>query len=150
MPVQKNESYTSLKSANANQKWLHFLAAVEKLQKRSEYKSRGLMELCAIANANPAPRYYLSSFHVLEIYNEWKRTGILPVASKMHRKMYLEIFSKYEAFTKDKNISTKKVSYMEAVLAQPASSFFIENVTKFYYRAAEYKRKLNRQRLCHH
>ena len=138
------------KSANAILKWTHFLDAINRLRGIPEYKHYKLEKLCEMANNSGAPRYYVCAKPVLAIYCTWKKTNTLPITSDSLKKMYLEIFEKYENIIQYKKVHGYSVEYMEYVLSQPASSFFIDNAVKFYYRAYTYKRKLNKLKECRH
>ena len=136
------------KTSNAVLKWTHFLSAVDSLKNKDEYRHYKLAALCDIANNNGAPRYYVSARSVLDIYCTWKKTKVLPVMSESLKRMYLEIFDKYEKLIAGKKMHGYTLEYMDMILAQPASSFFIDNTIKFYYRAYTYRRKLIRRRQC--
>lgn len=96
-----------------------------------------IYDICKIACAMPAPQFYVDAKTALRNYCKY-RNGLSCIRSIEKRKMYAEIFSRYENMA-NVIISTgqtlRKTEVMESVLNQPAPSFYydFESATKMYY-----------------
>jgi hypothetical protein len=96
-------------------------------------------DVCQLVANSHAPRFYITTEKALEQYRSYVH-GKSCVCNEEKRKMYAEIFSKFEylmSFTKG---DYTMYDIMEIVLAQPASSFYIKDPVSYYYRAMRWKR----------
>lgn len=90
-----------------------------------------------MAAAQPAPRFYVETHSALLQYKKFKN-GTSNILFPEKRKMYAEIFARYESAMNALNNPTKrfyKHIVMEKVLSQPAPCFYLDESTavkKFY------------------
>jgi hypothetical protein len=99
-------------------------------------------DVCKLVAQSKAPRFYVSLEEALYQYRLYVR-GKSDIRCIERRKMYAEIFSRYEQLM----IASGGVAYqydiMSAVLMQPAPSFYLSDSSaiSFYYKAMKEKRK---------
>lgn len=90
----------------------------------------------------PAPCFYVSAETAFYQYRLYKK-GRSNIKDNERRKMFAEIFVRYENLLKDSAGTMYKYAIMEAVLAQQAPSYYLTDETSifFYYNARRKKRK---------
>ena len=99
-------------------------------------------ELCKLAATQSAPRFYVSAKVALHQYNQYKAgKSILQRVEK--RKMYAEIFSRFEKILQISGSNICKSSIREMVGTQEAPSFYLTptSAVSIYYKAMNKKRK---------
>ena len=102
-------------------------------------------DICKMAAAMPAPRFYTDVPTALRQYNLYLK-GKSCLHSVTKRKMYADIFARYERLVNTLEASGQHVCKhrtMEKVLEQPAPSFYYDDdsAMKIYYYAMSQKRK---------
>lgn len=107
-------------------------------------------DLCKLAASQQAPRFYIDARRALDKYSLYKK-GMCRVRHEERRKMYAEIFARYEAMISripEANQRPYRKPFMEKVLSQPAPSFYFEDdsAVKLYYRYMSDRRRSNRSR----
>lgn len=99
-------------------------------------------ELCKLVAGQPAPRFYVTAKVALYQYNMYKSgRSILRRVEK--RKMYAEIFSRFEKIMQISGGNICKVSAMEMVVKQEAPCFYLtdSSAISIYYKAMNKKRQ---------
>ena len=104
-------------------------------------------DICKRVAENPAPRFYVSVDEALRQYRIFKRTGTLAFPRQSTRRMYAEIFRRYEEALEKYGSCSFKFSIMSQVIQSQAPCFYLEPCTafKFYYRAMYHKRKRSKK-----
>lgn len=106
-----------------------------------------LKDICSVVAASHAPRFYIEEEEALEKYHSYLR-GESAIRKENTRRMYAEIFSRYEHYMKIAHASGqifKKYETMRRVLEQEAPSFYYDSNTalKTYYC---FKNKLRKEK----
>lgn len=97
-------------------------------------------DVCKIVAQKPAPKFYVSLEEALYQYRLYTK-GKSNIRRVERRKMYAEIFYKYEELMRQSQGKAHQYSIMSAVLEQPAASFYLADPVSFYYRALRKKLK---------
>lgn len=136
----------------AAQKEADFLAKVDELQRMAiahdlVYKTT---DICKMAAREPAKRFYIDAKTALEQYCKYRK-GESMIQKNECRKMYAEIFSRFERIMTIKRVSGQKIvmhELMEEVLESEAPCFYYEegSAVKMYYRFMSRKRERDRKR----
>lgn len=104
-----------------------------------------MADICKMAAAMPAPRFYVDAITALRQYNKY-RNGISSIHNDSKRKMYAEIFARYEKqmdLLRSTGQCAPKVDTMDKIVKQEAPSFYYEDGSAVivYYRIMEKKRR---------
>lgn len=136
----KLQSSVSLKgTAILNKKKRDFVEKVDEIQK--QFRIQGLnyklRDICRLAASLPAPQFYVDVETAVKEYNLYEK-GLSCVRNVTKRRMYAEIFARYEKIAgtvADTGQMVNKRSIMAKVLQQPAPSFYYSDNSawKSYY-----------------
>ena len=140
----KNNAYNRKIISYMTQKEKDFLEAYNKCMKNIKRPVvMKVHEICRLVALSPAPRFYVSVEEALRQYRRYKRTGQIDFPRQSTRKMYMEIFRRYEEALEKCGASCFKFSIMNDILESQAPCFYMETSSafKFYYRAMSHKRK---------
>lgn len=104
-------------------------------------------DICKMVAASPAPRFYIEPRKAVEHYKKY-RDGVSKIRHPMKRKMYAEIFARYEAIMSQISKNNRhyfRIIVFEQVLKQPAPCFYLEenSAVKYYYKILYEKRLYN-------
>lgn len=121
-----------------------FLAAYDKVVKTLNPTNIiiNTTEICKIVAHNPAPCFYVSLEQALYQYRLYKQ-GRSNIKWIEKRKMYAEIFTRFEYLMELSGGKAYQYTVMEAVLNQEAPSFYLtdESAVYFYYNAMRKKKQ---------
>lgn len=118
---------------------------------KREFRKQGLnyttTSICKIVADYPAPRFYVDYKNALVQYALYKK-GQSNIHRDSKRRMYAEIFSRYEHLVNVAVSTGQKVvmsEIMTRVLEQEAPSFYYDGDAswKMYYRVMRNRRKYN-------
>ena len=130
----------------SNQKLLDFASKVDEAQKycRQQGLNYNLAAICKVVASQPAPRFYINHFEACKQYRLY-RQGRSNIHTDSRRRMYAEIFSRYEHLDAVARASGQRVimeDLMRRVLEQEAPSFYYEenSALKTYYSVIQRKR----------
>lgn len=89
--------------------------------------------------AMPAPRFYINAETASRQYNRYKR-GVSNIHEVEKRKMYAEVFARYEnkiRLLKESGQRCSKLDIWESILLQEAPSFYYSGMSSVvaYYKA---------------
>jgi hypothetical protein len=103
-------------------------------------------DICKIVAKVSAPCFYVSLETALNQYWLYKR-GKSNIRDEERRKMFAEIFVRYENLMEQSAGSIYQYAAMELVLSQPAPSYYLADgsAVVFYYTARKKKRMKNRK-----
>lgn len=99
-------------------------------------------DICKLAAKTTAPSFYVSLETALHQYRQYK-FGRSNIYDEQRRKMFAEIFVRFENLMKEAAGSMYQYTAMEIVLSQPAPSYYMtdETAVYFYYTARRKRRK---------
>lgn len=100
------------------------------------------VDICRMVANSTAPRFYVSLEQALYQYRLYRK-GKSYIRCEERRKMYAEIFTRYEKLMELSGGSAYQYNIMDIVLSQEAPSFYMSNqyAPLFYYKAMNKKRK---------
>ena len=115
---------------------------------RKQGLSYGTPAICKIVAAGTAPRFYVYTHEAMWQYSQYQK-GLSKIHSDSKRRMYAEIFARYEHLMNIAKASGQrafKTEIMTRVLEQEAPSFYYEPgvAPQMYYR---YIRKRNKKHI---
>lgn len=130
----------------SNKKMNDFIAKVDEVQR--SLNAQGLcytiIDICRMAAAMPAPQFYIEPSKALWMYNLYLK-GKSSIHSVPKRRMYAEIFSRYEHLVNIMRASGQRVckrEVMAKVVNQEAPSFYYgDSAFRMYYYWMSKKRK---------
>lgn len=129
---------------------LDYLDKVDEVQRclREQRLYYKIQDVCHLAANSPAPQFYVDAMTALRQYSFYQQ-GRSSIRSIATRKMYAEIFARYENIVNTLLASGQyvcKKEVMSRVLKQPAPSFYYEDGTalKMYYYILSKKKRLKR------
>lgn len=124
-----------------------FIAKVDEVQRC--LNKQGLFykiaDVCKMAASMSAPRFYIDPITALKQYNKYIH-GNSNIHNDTRRKMYAEVFSRYEkkiGILKATGQIIRKIDAMESILNQQAPSFYYEDdsaLKMYYYGLSKRKR----------
>lgn len=108
-----------------------------------EYKTN---KVCSLVAQRPAPCFYVSIEQALYQYRLYKQ-GISNIRNSVRRRMYAEIFARFENILETTPTHKFQYEIMEMVLKQPAPCFYLDDYSalQFYYNAIKKRRKQRKQ-----
>ena len=123
---------------------MDFLSAFDAVFRKAASNGLALKmtELCRLAANEPSPRFYVSTKTALCRYKRYKE-GRCVIHNTEMRKMYAEIFTRYEKLMEICGGSVFSSVLMERVLQESAPSFYLtpKSAVQFYYTAMAHKRE---------
>lgn len=104
-------------------------------------------DICKVVAKTPAPCFYVSTEQALFQYWLYKN-GKSDIRNEVRRKMYAEIFVRFEDLMKRSGGSMYLYAAMEVILSQTAPCFYLNDSSaiSFYYRAMEKKKEKSKKR----
>lgn len=115
---------------------------------RAQGLNYNITTICRMVAAQPAPRFYVDVDAALHQYRDYKN-GRSHIREKERRKMYAEIFSRFErkmnALRATGQVAVQ-TEVMKSILEQEAPSFYYEgnSAAKVYYRELLRARRMKR------
>lgn len=148
--LKKNRSVAKKGNELSSRKFKDFIAKFDEVQRsfRQQGLNYNIAAICKMVASLPAPRFYINSFEALKQYSLFKR-GMSNIHSESRRRMYAEIFARFDNLTQVIKATGQKVSkseIMKRVLSQEAPCFYYsdDSALKMYYRMMQRKRKTRR------
>lgn len=150
---RNRKSYRSVATKGnelSNRKLQDFIAKIYEAQRcfHQQGLNYNIAAICKIVASRPAPRFYVYPFEALKQYSLYLQ-GRSRIHSDSRRRMYAEIFARYEylvALTEASGQKVVKGELMKRVLEQEAPSFYYEenSAIKMYYRFMQRNRRRKR------
>lgn len=152
---QKSTKYYSSVAVKGKElsylKQCHFVDKVNEAYKAflEQGLNYNLDTICKIIANSPAPRFYVGVSLAMLEYSRYKK-GISAIRRAEARKMYAEIFARYEQLVRIAVASgqiVRKYETMRRVLEQEAPSFYYSDISalKTYYRFSQKRRNEKRR-----
>lgn len=144
------KSYSSVATKGNDlsvQKLQDFVQKVDEAQRlfREQGLNYSITSICKMVAAMPAPRFYIYPEKALSQYSLY-RNGKSDIRSDSRRRMYAEIFARYENMVRiaiETGQRVCKKDIMRRVLEQEAPCFYYDGCAswRMYYRFLKRKRK---------